>query len=39
VRKLTIKRLHEESIGGTELVVYSQKSQTDYHEYFGFAGN
>jgi hypothetical protein len=38
-RKLTITRVANGAIGGTEFVIYSQKSLTDYHAYFALAGN
>jgi len=39
VRKLTITRVADGAIGGTEFVITSRKSKTDWHEYFAFAGN
>jgi len=38
VFELTIKRIQSTYANGTEFVIYSQKSSTDFHEYFAFAG-
>jgi hypothetical protein len=38
-RALTITRVGNGSIGGSELVIYSQHSTSDYHAYFALAGN
>ena len=39
VRELTVTRVKNGAIGGSEFVIYSRKSTTDWHEYFAFAGN
>jgi hypothetical protein len=38
-RKLTIARVKDGAIGGTEFVIHSYASASRWHEYFGVAGN
>ena len=38
-RKLTITRVKDGAIGGTEFVIHSFASPTQWHEYFALAGN
>ena len=38
-RKLTITRVKDGAIGGTEFVIRSFASAASWHEYFGVAGN